>query len=264
MHNEGGTHSPLFSLCFTPINGATYTLLGDFKPMDGTSIVEDDCIQVIDPTSLAATKLFTYLDKTIADEIAVDEGGQPGDYDEFIGWWDEGIGIFEDDAKVDDYQVNIGDGFMGYFESESEVTFQSNGEAPTVSTSFTPNSEGTRSPVFANYIPRDITLKYMAPVDGMAIVEDDCIQVIDPTSLASTELFTYLDKTIADEIAVDEGGEPGDYDEFIGWWDEGIGIFEDDARVDDFVVKAGFGFMGYFEAGNEITFQLPSSTATLD
>lgn len=124
MHNEEGTCSPLFSFCFTPVNGAKFVKLGEFKPVDGTMLVEDDCIQVINPTTLGADQLFTYLDKTIADEIAIDEGGAAGDYDEFIGWWDEFVGLFEDGAKVDDYPVKAGFGFMGYFEACNEVTFQ--------------------------------------------------------------------------------------------------------------------------------------------
>ena len=77
-------------------------------------------------------------------------------------------------------------------------------------------------------------------------------------------MFTYVDKTTADEVAVGEGDQPGDWDWSIGWWDMNVGVFEDDGMVNDYPVKADFGFMGYFEAGNEITFQLLSSTATLD
>ena len=102
------------------------------------------------------------------------------------------------------------------------------------------------------------------PVDGTFTVDDDNIQVINPTTLGTAEFFTYLDKTMADAIAIEEGGEAGDLDDQIGWWDANIGVFEDDAKVDDYPVPAGFGFMGYFESGNEIEFQLPSSTATLD
>ena len=121
-HNEGGTPSPLFGMCFTPIGEKAY--LGDYKPVDGTLTVDDDCIQVIDPTSLNTAGFFTYLDKTTADAIAIEEGGEAGDLDDQIGWWDEVIGVFEDDAKVDDYPVPAGFGFMGFFMSGNEVTFQ--------------------------------------------------------------------------------------------------------------------------------------------
>ena len=269
MHNDEGTRSPLFGLCFTPTSGETVAL-GNFVPVNGTMTTDDDNIQVINPTSLAASELFTYLDKTTADAVAIEEGGEAGDLDDQIGWWDATIGVFEDDAKVDDYAVTPGIGFMGYFEAGNEISFVSSGEAPTVATSFTPNDDGTddnngtRSPILINYIPRDFILSYLAPIDGMMTTDDDNIQVINPTSLAASELFTYLDKTTADAVAIEEGGEAGDLDEFIGWWDATIGVFEDDAKVDDYMLTAGAGFMGYFEAGNEITFQLPSSTTVLD
>ena len=98
----------------------------------------------------------------------------------------------------------------------------------------------------------------------MLETETDCIQVINPTTLGTSELFTYVDKTTADAVAEGEGDQPGDWDWSIGWWDTFVGVFEEDGMVNDYPVKAGFGFMGFFMAGNEITFQLPSSTATLD
>ena len=96
--------------------------------------------------------------------------------------------------------------------------------------------------------------------------DDDCIQVINPTTLGTDALITYCDKTTADLIAEDEQEEPGTFDYMIGWWDEYIGVGEDGASMDDYNVPAGFGFMGFFmnEDSNEITFQLPSSTAVLD
>ena len=238
-------------------------ILGDFAPVDGEVTVDDDCILVINPTTLGTAAFFTYLDKTTADAIAIEEGGEAGDFDEYIGWWDENIGVFEDDAKRDSYPVVPGNGFMGYFEGGNEISFTSSGETPSVTTSFLPNTLGTRSPVFANYLPREITLKYMAPYDGESTVDDDCILVINPTTLGTAAFFTYLDKTTADAIAIEEGGEAGDLDEYIGWWDENIGVFEDDAKRDSYVVNPGAGFMGYFESGNEIRFQLPAATATL-
>jgi len=115
--------SPLFGMCFTPISGETAPL-GSFKPTDGMFTVDEDFIQEINPTSLGTDGFFTYLDKTTADAIAIDEGGEAGDLDDQIGWWDAYIGVFEDGAKVDDYAVSEGFGFMGYFESGNEVTFQ--------------------------------------------------------------------------------------------------------------------------------------------
>ena len=123
MHNPSAVKSPQFGFCFTPIaNGSM--ILGDFAPVDGEVTVDDDCILVINPTTLGTAAFFTYLDKTTADAIAIEEGGEAGDLDEYIGWWDENIGVFEDDAKRDSYVVNPGAGFMGYFESGNEIHFQ--------------------------------------------------------------------------------------------------------------------------------------------
>jgi len=256
-----GTRSPLIGLSFTPVSGGSFTL-GDFKPVDGTMNADDDMLQEIDSTSLETANLYQYLDKTTADAIAEEEGEDPGAFDSWIGWWDARIGIGEEDASADDVELSNGFGFMGLFDAYSPISFQSAGAAPTTTTSIT--TDGTRSPIIVNYIPRTIKLKELVPVDGTMNADDDMLQEIDSTTLETANLYQYLDKSTADAIAEEEGEDPGAFDSWIGWWDARIGIGEDGASANDIEVAAGTGFMGLFDAGGEIQFQLPSSTAVAE
>ena len=263
--NAEGSRAPLFGLCFTPVSGKTFTL-ADFKPVNGTMSSEDDAIQVLNPDKLSQNlELFAYYDEATARQAEKDDGESEGAYQEYVGWWDilhgDGIG----DIPAGDYEISAGAGFMGAFDSGNEVKFTSAGEAPTVPTSITANPDGTRAPIFNNYLPRAITLKYFTPVDGMMSSEDDAIQVLNPNKLSQNlELFAYYDTSTARQAEKDDGESEGTYDEYIGWWDilhgDGIG----DIPANDYEIPAGTGFMGAFDAGNEIDFQLPSSTATLD
>ena len=260
---DGGTRSPIFGMSFVPVSGVK-AKLGDFKPADGEFACETDYIQVINPTTLINDRTFTYVDKTTADAVAADNDLEEGAFDEFIGWWDADVGVFEDGGLVNDYLVTPGEGFMGAFDSGNVINFTSSGSAPLESTSFVPNVDATRSPIFCSYIPREIPLKYLAPVNGQFACETDYIQVINATTLINDRTFTYVDKTTADAVAADNDLEEGAFDEFIGWWDADVGVFEDGGLVNDYPVMPGSAFMGAFDAGAEITFQLPSSTATLD
>lgn len=251
-----GTKSPTIGLSFLPVTG-TQAKLGDFIPENGTMSPDDDMLQVIDSTSLNAINLFVYCDKATADFIAEDNGEAAGSYDELIGWWDGFAGIGEDDAAMNGFPVNPGFGFMGYFESGNIIKFISSGSAPTKATSIT--TDGTKSPTIINYVPKTLTLGNIVPVDGTMSPDDDMLQLIDSTSLNAVKLYIYCDKTTADFIAEDNGEAAGSYDELIGWWDGFAGIGEDDASYNDEEVPAGTGFMGYFESGNEITFQFPSA-----
>jgi hypothetical protein len=158
---------------------------------------------------------------------------------------------------MNEFPVQTGFGFMGYFESGNEIQFISSGSVPTTATSIT--TDGTKSPTIINYLPKEITLGDVVPVDGTMSPDEDMLQLIDPTTLGATKLYIYCDKSTADYIAIDNGGEAGDCDELIGWWDGFAGIGEEDASYNAEPIAAGTGFMGYFESGNEITFQFPSA-----
>ena len=252
-----GTRSPLIGLSFIPVQEGATATLGDFKPVDGTMIVDDDNLQVIDSTSLGTVAMYTYLDKATADAIAEEEGEEAGAYDELIGWWDAVLGVGEDGAAANDVVVKAGSGFMGLFESGNEISFVSAGSVPMTSTSVI--TDGTRSPIICSYIPKTITLGQIMPADGTMIVDDDNLQVIDSSSLGTVSMYTYLDKSTADAIAEEEGDDPGAYDELIGWWDAVLGVGEEGAEAYAVPVPAGTGFMGLFESGSEIQFQFPST-----
>ena len=251
-----GTKYPVFGASFLPISGSATYKLGSLVPSN--SSVDDDWIQVINSTTLDADKLYHYLDKATADYIAVDNGGAAGDCDDLIGWWDTAYDIGEEAGDADGVDIDNGSGFLGYFESGLKISFLSSGEAPTATTAIV--TDGSKYPIIASYIPKTIKLGWIIPEN--ADVDDDWIQVINSTTLDADKLYHYLDKATADYIAVDNGGAAGDCDDLIGWWDTAYDIGEVDGDADNVEVENGDGFLGYFESGNKITFNLPSSFYT--
>ena len=88
---------PSFGACFIPVSGAATYKLGDLKPADFN--VDDDMIQLINPTTLGTDARYVYMSKEVADAAAEADGEDPGAYDALVGWWDPVIGVGEDDAS---------------------------------------------------------------------------------------------------------------------------------------------------------------------
>ena len=246
---------PSFGACFVPVSGASTYKLGDLKPADFD--VDNDFIQIINPTTLASDAQYVYMSKEIADAAAEADGEEPGAYDALIGWWNPDIGVGEDGASADNVDINVGQAFLGLFDSGNDIGFLSSGEAPTVPTSI--NTDGARQPFFASYIPKTITLGQIVPEDFD--VDNDFIQVINPTTLGTDAQYVYMSKEIADAAAEADGEDPGAYDALVGWWNPDIGVGEDGASANNVSVAPGAAFLGLFDGGADITFNFPSSLA---
>ena len=100
-------------------------------------------------------------------------------------------------------------------------------------------------------------LKDLVPADFN--VDEDTIQIINPSTLGTDAQYVYMSKEIADAAAEEDGEEPGAYDELIGWWDPVVGVGEDGASANDVDVAAGAAFLGLFKSGVNITFQFPAA-----
>jgi len=244
---------PSFGACFTPINGAMTYKLKDLVPTDFN--VDEDMIQIINPTTLATDARYVYMSKEIADAAAEEDGEEPGAYDELIGWWDPVLGVGEDGAAAGDTEIKVGQAFLGLFKSGVDIKFQSSGSVPLTSTGI--STDAKKQPFFANYLPKTIKLGAIVP-EGFN-VDEDMIQVINPASLATDARYVYMSKEIADAAAEEDGEAPGAYDELIGWWDPVIGVGEDGASANDADVVAGAAFLGLFKSGVNITFQFPAA-----
>ncbi len=248
-----GTKYPILGASFLPVGGAATFKLGDFVPTGASA--DDDFIQVINSTTLDADAAYLYVDKATADYIAIDNGGEAGDCDDLIGWWDTAYDIGEDEGAANNVTFANGTGFLGYFDSGEEISFQSSGQVPDTVTAVT--TDGSKYPIIASYIPKTIPLGWIVPVGASA--DDDFIQVINSTTLDADAAYLYVDKATADYIAIDNGGEAGDCDDLIGWWDTAYDIGEDEGVANSVSVNPGDGFLGYFDSGEEITFNFPSS-----
>ena len=248
-----GTKYPIIGASFLPVSGASTFKLGDFVPTGASA--DEDMIQVINSTTLDADAMYLYVDKATADYIAIDNGGEAGDCDDLIGWWDGAYDIGDTDGAANNITFANGTGFLGYFESGEEISFQACGAVPDVVTSVT--TDGSKYPIITSYIPKTIPLGWIVPAGASA--DEDMIQVINSTTLDADAMYLYVDKATADYIAIDNGGEAGDCDDLIGWWDGAYDIGDTDGAANAVSVNPGDGFLGYFESGEEITFNFPSS-----
>ena len=112
---------PSFGACFVPVSGASSYKLGDLVPTDFD--VDNDMIQVINPTTLGTAAAYVYMSKDVADAAAEADGEQPGAYDELIGWWDAFEGVGTDGAEAGNVPVAAGAAFLGLFDSGNDITF---------------------------------------------------------------------------------------------------------------------------------------------
>jgi hypothetical protein len=165
-------------------------------------------------------------------------------------------GVGEDGAAAGETPINVGQAFLGLFESGSDIQFQSSGSVPLTTTGI--STDAKKKPFFANYLPKTIKLGAIVPENFDP--DADGIQVINPTTLGADYIYVYMSKEIADAAAEEEGELPGAYDELVGWWDymKG-GVGEDGASANDVDVAAGAAFLGLFESGNNITFNFPAA-----
>ena len=202
--------------------------------------------------------MMSYCDEATAAVYKDIFGGEVADY---VGWWYDGYEPGDPEGAANGYEVGLGDGFMGLFGSFNEIQFTSAGQAPTASTSFVVNPDGTEKPIFANYIPRRLPLKYIAPVDGTLEYGTDSIQVINPTTQDADYMMSYCDETTAVVYQDIFGGDVADY---VGWWFDGYDPGDPEGSAAGYPVEAGAAFMGLFGAYNEIELQMPSSLITID
>ena len=244
---------PSFGASFLPMSGAKTYKLGDLKPADFD--VDNDAIMVVNPSTLGTDAQYVYMSKEIADAAAEADGEEPGAYDELVGWWDAFIGVGEDGAKADDVEINVGQAFLGLFDSGNDIGFTSSGDVPLTTTAI--KTGGKRQPFFASYIPTTITLGDIVP-EGFD-VDNDAIMVVNPSTLGTDAQYVYMSKEIADAAAEADGEEPGAYDELVGWWDAFIGVGEDGASANEVEVLPGASYLGLFDSGNDIQFNFPSS-----
>ena len=230
---------PTFGAAFLPVDGAKVYHLSDIKVKN---ITPDDVIQVLNGGDMMVLDgWFSYFGEEFA------EGEES-----LVGWYDLQLGpVGDPDAKCDDREISVGQGFLGEIISGITPEFTFAGEAPTVPTSI--NTDGVIYPMVASYIPRAIPLNWIVPA---GITPDDEIQKLNGDNIMDLDgWFAYFGEEFAD-------GE----DSLVGWYDLMKGpVGDPDAKVgDDVLVQPGDAFLGNVWSEADVEFQFPSSLKTLD
>ena len=278
--SKGAVKQPLFGFTFTPVSGASTVKLGAITAsgMEGGR----DVIQILNPTTLATSSAYTYYSDAQARAEAAEEAeGETGatsgeEYDEvyaevydelkeLVGWWVNGaFGV----TSANNVDVAVGSGFLGLSDNANNISFTCSGEAPTTSKAYCAGA--VKQPIIANFLPARMYLKDIL-VSGMEGGRD-VIQVLNPTTLATSSAYTYYSDAQARAEAAEEAeGETGatsgeEYDEvyaevydelkeLVGWWVNGaFGV----TSADDVVVGAGDAFLVLSDNANALTFNFKS------
>ena len=125
--SKGAVKQPLFGFTFTPVSGASTVKLGSITASGMVGGL--DSIQVINPTTLASSAVYTYYSDAQAREEAADEAGasEGEDFDEvydelkeLVGWWNaNAFGT----VSADDVVVEAGDAFLVLSPDANALTF---------------------------------------------------------------------------------------------------------------------------------------------
>ena len=227
-------------------------------------------LQKLDPSTTSVAARYTYVSEAfLKDEFEEDWE----DYKSAIGWW-----LWQKSTNYatlienGDYSLKltvspdipVGTAFLGLLNG-NELKFTSSGEAPSVSTQISDN--GTTSPFFLNYLPREIDLSEIV-VEGAAADEfmnpgTEYLQVLDPSDTHVTARYTYVSEAfLKDEF--EEDWE--DYKSAIGWWNwQKSTNYATLIENDDFTLKCGtvklapgFSFLGLLN-GNGLVFNFPAA-----
>ena len=88
-------------------------------------------------------------------------------------------------------------------------------------------TETKKQPSFgACFMPLDGSASYKLKdlVPSNFDADNDMIQVINPSTLATDATYVYFSKEFADAAASEEGEPAGAFDELIGWWNPSYDI----------------------------------------
>lgn len=135
--SKGAVKQPMFGFTFTPVSGAVTNSTIKLGSVTASGMESTDRIQVINPTTLASSAVYTYYSDALARAEAADEAeGETGategeEYEEVyaevyaelkenVGWWVAGKFGTE---SADDVVVNPGDAFLGLSPTANPLTF---------------------------------------------------------------------------------------------------------------------------------------------
>ena len=82
--------------------------------------------------------------------------------------------------------------------------------------------------------------------------DSDYLQLLDPNTTETTERYVYVSKEVADSW-----GEPGECDDYIGWWD--LGGYESGPSRNGVAVQPGATFLLANRNGHSMTFKYKSA-----
>ncbi len=187
-----------------------------------------DSMQVLNPVSAATDYAITYLDENWALAAL-------GNAD-MKGWYKADLS-----APMDNEAFAAEQGFLASFGSPTiKITFTG---AVNPAKEATVDSKGTKYPMIANFLPRQIQWKELTPTgfDPMS----DSLQVLNPVSAATDYAITYLDENWALAAL-------GNAD-MKGWYKADLS-----APMDDEYIDPGAAFLASF-GSKAITIKFPTA-----
>lgn len=239
---KGAVMYPSVAACFVPVGGGSTFKLKEFVPTGMMGSLND---MILNPATTVADPNGQYIYVSLKECRDIDP---TGGLDAMAGWWVGSIG----GISANEEEIPVGQAFLGLMLSSGSKSFQSSGEAPTVTTSYT--TDGSMYPFFGNYLPKTIKMKDIVPV-GMKGAQNDMIQVLNPATTVVDPSNQYIYVSLEECRDIDP---TGGLDAMAGWWIGSIG----GTSANEIDVPAGTAFLGLILSGTDpITYQFPSVLA---
>ena len=165
----------------------------------------------------------------------------------------DGFDPDDDDLRTDDFDINVGQGFLGLM--ADDIQFTSSGEAPQEPVEVA--TDGCESPYICNMIPREIKLGWIKGTDTDP--DNDVFQLLDPDTTDTLNTFGYCSPEYAAAAEKRKGKPAGTFDYWIGWWEvtDGFDPDDEDLSANDVDVPAGQAYLGLM--ADDVVFAFPSA-----
>ena len=248
-----GCESPSIGATFVPLSGESTFKLGVVKGIETDP--DGDVLQLLDPDTTDTLNTFGYCSPEFAAASEIVAEVAPGTFNYWIGWWEvtDGFDPDDDSLRADDFDINVGQGFLGLM--ADDIQFTSSGEAPQEPVEIA--TDGCESPYIANMIPREIKLGWIKGTDTDP--DGDVFQLLDPDTTDTNATYGYCSPEFAAASEIVAEVAPGTFDYWIGWWEvtDGFDPDDDDLRADNVDVPAGQAYLGLM--ADDVVFAFPSA-----
>ena len=251
------THAkyPMRGFTFLPVGANKDKFqLKDVKMANFSAVDGEYLYQLLPASARPDSDNFIYVD--LENAMAILDTQDPEEAEWLCGWWLGGVSG-EDQDRCDEAEFAVGSAFLGKLGETANAKFVSSGEVNKNTKNV--NISNKVYPMFANPVPRAMTLKEITVAGMMAIDGEYIYQLLPASARPDSDNFIYVD--LENAMAILDTQDPEEAEWLCGWWLGGVSG-EDQDRCDDRVVQAGEAFLGKMGANDNVVVNFPEGIPT--